>query len=75
MPKAVINLSERANRVVNIVKAKDGLKGKSEAVERIVEAYEEFILEPHFRPEFEAEIKKIRKGTFRKVKKLDDLLK
>ena len=74
MPKAVISLSERANRVVNIVKAKDGLKGKSEALERIVEAYEEHILEPHFRPEFEAEVKRIRKGPFRKVKKLGDLL-
>lgn len=74
MPKAVINLSDRANRVVNIVKAKEGLKGKSEAVERIVEAYEEYILEPHFRPEFEKEIQKIRKGRFRQVKTLGELL-
>jgi hypothetical protein len=74
MPKAVINLSDRANRVVNIVKAKEGLKGKSEAVERIVEAYEEHILEPHFRPEFVGEVEKIRKGRFRKVSKLRDLL-
>jgi hypothetical protein len=74
MPKAVIQLSERANRVVNIVKAKEGLKGKSDAIERIVEAYEEYILEPHFRPEFEEEIQKIRKGRFRKVKDLAELL-
>lgn len=74
MPKAVINLSERANRVVNIVKAKEGLKGKSESLERIVEAYEEYILEPHFRPEFVADVKKARKGPFRKVKKIGDLL-
>jgi hypothetical protein len=74
VPKAVINLSERANRIVNIVKAKEGLKGKSEAVERIVEAYEEYILEPHFRPEFVDEVEKVRKGRFRKVKDLGDLL-
>ncbi|MGQ0537281.1 MAG: DUF2683 family protein [Methanobacteriota archaeon] len=74
MPKAVINLSERANRVVNIVKAKEGLKGKSEAVEKIVEAYEEHILEPHFRPAFVEEVRRIRKGRFRKVKRLDDIL-
>jgi hypothetical protein len=59
--------------VVNIVKAKDGLKGKSEAIGRIVEAYEEYILEPHFRPEFEEEIQKVRKGRFRKAKDLDEL--
>ncbi len=74
MPKAVINLSERANRVVNVVKAKEGLKGKSEAVERIVEAYEEYILDPQFRPEFVEEVEKIRKGRFRKVKDLGELL-
>lgn len=74
MPKAVINLSERANRVVNIVKAKEGLKGKSEAVERIVEEYEEHILEPQFRPEFVKDLQRVRKGPFRKVNKLDDLL-
>lgn len=74
MPKAVINLSERANRIVNIVKAKEGLKGKSEAVERIVAAYEEYLLEPHLRPEFVAEVEKLRKGRFRKVNELGDLL-
>lgn len=74
MPKAVINLSDRANRVVNIVKAKEGLKGKSEAMERIVEAYEEYILEPHFRPAFVDDVKRVRKGRFRKVNELNDVL-
>lgn len=74
MPKAVISLSEHANRIVNIVKAKEGLKGKSEAIERIVEAYEEHILEPNLRPEFAAELQGIRKGPFRKFKSTDELL-
>ncbi|MHB8584239.1 MAG: DUF2683 family protein [Thermoplasmatota archaeon] len=75
MPKAVITLSERANRVVNVVKAKEGLRGKSEAIERIVEAYEEQILDPSFRPEFVEEVQRIRKGSFRKVRNLSNLLK
>lgn len=74
MPKAVIDLSERANRIVNIVKAKEGLKGKSEAIERIVEEYEQHILEPQFRPEFVEDVQRVRKGPFRKVKKLGDIL-
>lgn len=75
MPKAVINLSEHANRVVNVVKARDGLKGKSEALERIVQAYEEHVLDPSLRPEFVGDLQRIRKGSFRKVSKPDDLLR
>jgi hypothetical protein len=73
MPKAVVNLSERANRVVNIVKAKEGLRGKSEAIERIVAEYEEHLLEPAFRPEFVASVQRARKGPARKIKDLRDL--
>jgi len=74
MPKAVVELSDHANRVVNVVKARDGLKGKSEAIEKIVEEYEKKILDPAFRPEFVEEVQRIRKGRFRKVRSLDDLL-
>jgi hypothetical protein len=74
MPKAIIELSEHANRVVNVVKAKEGLKGKSEAIERIVEAYEEHILDPSLRPDFVEEVQRIRKGPFRPVKKLGQLI-
>lgn len=74
MPKAVIDLSERANRVVNIVKAKEGLRGKSDAIERIVKAYEELILDPSFRPEFVQSVKRARKGPARRVKKLREIL-
>lgn len=73
MPKAVVNLSERANRVVNIVKAKEGLRGKSEAIERIVAEYEEHLLEPGLRPAFVEELQRIRKGRFRKAKSIRDL--
>lgn len=74
MPKAVIQLSEHANRVVNIVKAKEGLAGKSEAIERIVEEYEQHVLDPGLRPEFVEDVQRIRKGPFRKVSKLGSLL-
>lgn len=75
MPKAVVNLSERANRIVNIVKAKEGLKGKSDAIEMIVQAYEEYILDPGLRPEFIEDLQRVRKGPFRKAKNVGDLLK
>jgi len=74
MPKTVVELSEHANRVVNVVKAREGLRGKSAAIERIVEEYEEKVLDPHLRPEFVADVERIRKGRFRKVRSLDDVL-
>ena len=75
MPKAVVELSEHANRIVNVVKARDGLKGKSEAIERIVEEYEEKILDPAFRPEFADEVLRISKGKFRKVRSTEEILR
>ncbi len=73
MPKAVVELSEHANRVVNVVKARDGLKGKSEAIESIVAAYEETILDPALRPDFATDLQRIRKGKFRKIRSLNEV--
>ena len=36
MVKAIVELDEHSNRVINVVKAKYGLKDKSEAIEKIV---------------------------------------
>ncbi|MGI0054445.1 MAG: DUF2683 family protein [Thermoplasmata archaeon] len=74
MPKAVVELSEHANRIVNVVKARDGLKGKSEALESIVEAYENEILDPALRPDFARDLQRIREGKFRKIRSLDQAL-
>ena len=74
MPKAVIELSEHTNRVVNVVKAKEGLKSKSEAIARIVEEYEEKILEPPFRPEFVADVQRVLRGKSRRFRSTDELL-
>lgn len=74
MPKAVIELSEHANRVVNVVKARDGLRGKSEALEAIVTAYEESHLDLSLRPEFVEELQRVRAGRFRRLKSTDELL-
>lgn len=57
MVKAIINLNDRANRVLNIVKAKHGLKNKSEAINRVINEYSKSLLEPELRPEFIEKIK------------------
>lgn len=57
MVKAIVNINERTNRLLNIVKAKHGLRTKSEAINIVVSEYGKSLLEPELRPEF---IKKIR---------------
>ena len=71
MVSAMINISEHANRVLNIVKAKYGLSDKSEAIERMVLEYEEDILEPAFKPEYVEKIKKAERS--KKVRKIKDI--
>ncbi len=69
MVKNVINLDERESRIINIVKAKYGLKDKSQALSVIIKRYEECELEPQLRPEFVKDIEEtLKKGKFTKVK-------
>ena len=69
MVKNVIDLNERDSRVINIVKAKYGLKDKSQALSIIIQHYEKCELEPPLRPAFEKEIEEtVKNGKFVKVK-------
>jgi hypothetical protein len=62
-------MTERESRIINIVKAKYGLKDKSQALSLILKHYEECELEPQFRPEFIKEIDETRKkGKFVEIK-------
>ena len=62
MVQAVINIDEHANRVLNIVKAKHGLRDKSQAINLVVQEYEQSFLEPELRPEYRIKLAKIVKG-------------
>ena len=52
MVTVLVKISERANRVFNIVKAKHGLRTKAEAINYMAQKYEEVVLEPQLRPEY-----------------------
>ncbi len=74
MVSGMIDISEHANRVLSIIKARYGLKDKSAAIEQMTYEYEEKILEPGFKPEFVQEIIEARThGKFRKIKKIEQL--
>ncbi|MBR9693447.1 DUF2683 family protein [Candidatus Woesearchaeota archaeon] len=75
MVQAMIKIGEQTNRVLNIVKAKYGLKDKSRAIELVVSGYESEFLEPELRPEYVEKIKKIKKGKFHRYDSVDALRK
>lgn len=77
MVQALINLKEKEDRILNIVKGKFGLKNKSEAITLIIDEYEQEFLEPELRPEFIEEMKEIEKEKgipFRNIKELRALI-
>jgi hypothetical protein len=68
MVNAMINISEQANQILNIVKAKHNLKDKSQAIEYVTIEYGEDILEPELRPEFIEKMNKIKLEPTVKIK-------
>jgi hypothetical protein len=74
MVKAIININESTNRILNILKAKYNLKDKSQAINKMAEQYEEEILEPELRPEYVDKINEIQKqGTFKRYTSVEEL--
>lgn len=72
MVRALVELDEKTNRVLNIVKAKKGLKDKAEAIKFVVAEYVEYEREPELKPEFTEKMQKIRK---QKSIEVDDFAK
>ena len=75
MVQAIINVTDHANRILNIVKAKYGLRTKSEAIEVLVGEYEREILEPELRPEYVEKLRRIEKQKPVKVGSIEDFKK
>jgi hypothetical protein len=50
---------DQTNRVLNIVKAKYGLRDKSSAIELVTKQYEAELLEPELKPEYIDKAKRI----------------
>ena len=75
MVQNIINIGEREDRILNIVKAKFGLKNKSDAVALIAKTYEESFLEPELKPEYLEKLAQIRKGKYIKFNSINELRK
>ena len=78
MVQAIIDIQDRTNRVLNIIKAKYGLKDKSRAIDLMVKQYEEQLLEPELRPEYIEKLQRIKKQKgirFKSIKELRKMIK
>jgi len=65
--QALITLTDEANRLLNIIKAKYNMRDKSQAVEAVIEHYIECAGEPDFHEEFIERIKRAEKGKFIRI--------
>ncbi|HIH18031.1 MAG TPA: DUF2683 family protein [Nanoarchaeota archaeon] len=77
MVQNIINLEEHEDRVISIVKAKHGLRSKSEAIALITKAYEENFLEPELRPEYLKKLERLKKEKgipFKNIKELRKII-
>ena len=72
MVQAIINIDEKTNRLLNILKAKYGLKDKSQAIDLMAQQYEKELLEPELRPEY---IEKMEKRQKEKTVEIKDFKK
>ena len=73
MVQSIIDIGENEDRILNIVKAKYGLKNKSQAVAFIVSKYEDAFLEPELNPEFIVKLNKIKKEKGIRFNSISDL--
>lgn len=75
MVQALVEIDDNTNRVLNIVKAKFGLKDKGKAIEMVVSGYIDSKNEPELRPEFMERLEKIRKQKGISFKSVSELRK
>lgn len=60
MVKAIVEIDEEANRVINVIKAQYDFKDKSQAINELARQYKALILESDVRPEYLRRLEKIR---------------
>ena len=72
MVQALVKIDENTNRVLNVIKAKYGLRDKGNAIEFVVKEYIENEDEPELKPEF---IEKIRQTEHQKSIHVKDFAK
>ena len=75
MVKAIVDIDEEANKVINLLKAQYGLNDKSEAINEMAKQYKVLVLESAIRPEYLARLQKMREEPIIRVGSITDFKK
>ena len=75
MVKAIVEIEEDANKVINILKAQYDLKDKSEAINEMARQYKEIVLESGVRPEYIRKLRRIQKESILRIGSAKDFRK
>jgi hypothetical protein len=75
MVKALVDISDEANRMLMIVKAEYGLKDKSQAIDRMAEEYKDMVFEPKVKASYLRKLKKIQKEPLVRIGTLKEFRK
>ena len=75
MVKAIVEIDEEANEVINLLKAQYGLNDKSEAINEMAKQYKVLVLESAIRPEYLARLQKVREEPIIRVGSITDFKK
>ncbi len=75
MVKAIIDINDNTNRLLNIIKARFSLKDKSQAIEVMADEYEELLSEREIKPSYLKKLKSIEKEKTVRIGTLKDFKK
>ncbi|MCX6820904.1 MAG: DUF2683 family protein [Candidatus Aenigmarchaeota archaeon] len=76
MVKAIVDIDEDANKVLNHLKAEYGLKDKSQAINVLAKEFKRIVrVEPEIRPEYIEKLKKIQNGKHVRIGSIGDFRK
>lgn len=75
MVKAIVEIDDEANRVINILKAQYGFKDKSQAINEMAKQYSEIVLESEFKPDYVRRVARIQKERIVRVGSTEELRK
>jgi Protein of unknown function (DUF2683) len=75
MVKAIVEIDEEANKVINVLKAQYGLKDKSQAINEMARQYKALVLESGIRPEYLKKLERIQKEPILRIGSVVDFRK
>ncbi len=72
MVKAIVDISDNANRILNVIKASYGLKDKSQAIDAMAKEYETLVFEPRIKASYLKKLEKIAREKTVRVGSMKD---